>query len=90
MRGFLAGELHLALRDRVTAIHPTRTGLPFLGFRVRPREIEVRREGLRRFREGARRAQMLFRAGRITAEKLRESVTSRLAHLGRARSRTLQ
>jgi retron-type reverse transcriptase len=90
MRGFLADELHLALKDRVTAIHPTRKGVPFLGFRVKPRGIEVRREGFRRFREGMRRAEWLCRTGRITVDELRDSVTSRLAHLGRARSLALR
>jgi retron-type reverse transcriptase len=86
VRGFLAEKLHLSLKDRVTAIHATKTGVPFLGFRVKPGGIEVRRPGFRRFGEGVRRAEWFFRTGRLTAEKLRESVTSRLAHLGRARS----
>jgi retron-type reverse transcriptase len=89
VRAFLADELRLALKDRVTAIHPTRTGVPFLGFRVKPGGIGVRREGLRRFKEGVRRAEWLFRTGRITMDELRDSVTSRLAHLGRARSLAL-
>jgi retron-type reverse transcriptase len=90
MRAFLAGRLGLSLKDRATAVYATKTGVPFLGFRVTPRGVEVRRAGFRRFRDGVRRAEWLYRTGRLDAGALAASVTSRIAHLSRARSLALR
>jgi hypothetical protein len=90
VRAFLREDLRLRLKESVTAIHPTNAGVPFLGFRVTPRGIEVRRQGFRRFGDGLRRAEWLFRTGRLDTAALAASVRSRIAHLSRARSLPLR
>ena len=90
MREFLEVELRLRLKEKVTATYATRTGVPFLGFRVTPGGVEVRREGFRRFCDGVRRAEWLYRTGRLDAAALAASVTSRIAHLSRAKSLALR
>ena len=89
IRALLADELRLRLKESVTRLGETRWGVPFLGFRVLPDGLEVRRETFRRFVRGVRHAEGAFRAGRISDRDLAESVTSRVAHLQRARTRAL-
>lgn len=86
MRSFLADRLGLALKERATAIHRSRDGVPFLGFSVKPAGLFVRREAFRRSREGLWRAERLYRKGRLSLAGLRESAESRIAHLCRGRT----
>jgi hypothetical protein len=86
MEEFLRAELGLRLKERVTVIRRTRDGVPFLGFRVMPGSIEVRRETFRRFRAGVRHAEWEWRQGRLTTPALSARAQSRLAHLARGRS----
>ena len=90
MEGFLGAELGLRLKERATVIRRTRNGVPFLGFRVMPGSIEVRRETFRRFRQGVRRAEWEWRQGRLTTCELSSSTGSRIAHLSRGRSARLR
>ena len=89
MRSFLSADLGLRLKESVTRLGETRFGVPFLGFRVLPERMEVRRETFRRFVSGVRGAESDYRAGRISDHELAASVTSRVAHLSRARTRAL-
>ena len=89
VRTFVADRLRLELKPGATRVTPTAPGVPFLGFRVRRSGIEVRRETFRRFRDGMRRAESAWRKGRIDTDALSDSVTSRIAHLGRGRSQGL-
>jgi len=90
VRAFLRDDLCLSLKRRATAVLPVGAGFPFLGFRVYPRRLEVRRETFRRFKAGLRRAEWEHRTGRLGVAELAASVTSRIAHLDRARSRCLR
>jgi RNA-directed DNA polymerase len=89
MRDLLAADLGLKLKESVTRLGETRFGVSFLGFRVLPERMEVRRETFRRFVGGVRGAESDYRAGRISDRELAASVTSRVAHLSRARTRAL-
>jgi RNA-directed DNA polymerase len=86
MRRFLADELRLKLHAGMCRTARSLDGIPFLGFRVLPGTIEVRRESFRRFAAGVRRAEWQYRVGQITADTLAGSVSSRIAHLERGRS----
>jgi len=87
---WVARRLRLRLNGRVTHIHSTRRGWPFLGFRVRRDRFEIRRTTWRRLRKNMGRAYDEFRRGRITLEELVGSVECRMAHLERASTRGLR
>jgi retron-type reverse transcriptase len=89
MRAVLADDLRLRLKESVTRIAPTGRGVSFLGFRVLPTGMEVRRETFRRFLRGVRRAEAAWRSGKRADFELAASVESRLAHVSRARTRAL-
>ena len=83
-RDFLERELRLSLNDKVTRIAPAWTGIPFLGFRVLPGRLLVRRETWKRFRKKLGLREWEFRRGLIGEDDLASSVLSMTAHLKRA------
>ena len=89
IQSLLADELGLRLKETVTRIGETRRGIAFLGFRIRPEGLSIRRQTFRLFVRGVRRAESAYRTGRCSDTDLAASVTSRLAHLSRARTRAL-
>jgi retron-type reverse transcriptase len=83
-------HLHLRLNPRVTQIYSTRNGWPFLGFRVRPSGLRLRRDTWKRFRRRLGRKHHLLRRGLVSADELQQAASSMLAHVDRARSRGLR
>lgn len=90
-REFLA-EARLALEEYLAnlrlKIHPiksqlfeTKEGANFLGFRIFPDRIRVRRENLRRGRRRLRQMQVEYSQGEIELSKITQSVQSWAAHL---------
>ncbi len=55
--GYLAGSLRLDLKEAATLLAPVTQGLPFLGRRIYPRLVRIRRENLRRSLQRWRRRQ---------------------------------
>jgi len=90
LRAYLRSELRLELKENVTRTGRTRDGVPFLGFRMHPSGVHVRRTTLRRFFAGVRDVEWRCRTGEIDAQALAASVTSRIAHLDRGRSLPLR
>jgi RNA-directed DNA polymerase len=90
LAAFLADPLGLALNERVTRVHRTRDGFPFLGFTVRPGGLRLRGSTWRRLRRGVAARERLFRRGALDEGALAASVQSTLAHVGRADSRGLR
>ena len=80
---WLLADRHLTLKRAATQVYATRTGAPFLGFRVGSRGLRIRRPTWRRFVQRLRRAEWEYRQGRRTASELAASVRSMLAHLDR-------
>ncbi|NJM57724.1 MAG: RNA-directed DNA polymerase [Synechococcales cyanobacterium RU_4_20] len=89
--GFLA-EARLALEDYLATlrlkIHPvksqlfeTRHGSNFLGFRVMPDRIRVRKENLRRGRRRLQQLQADYTSGDMSFKQLDQSIQSWIAHL---------
>lgn len=76
----LAG-LRLRLHPVKTQLFETRHGADFVGFRVLKDRIRVRAENLRRARRRLRRLQRDYRAGRIGARAVTQSIRSWVAHL---------
>jgi len=79
LRSLLAGELGLALNERVSRLARTRDGVPFLGWRVSPTGVVPRPETRRRVRRAAARVEAGLRQGRLEEEEAAASMQSRLA-----------
>jgi retron-type reverse transcriptase len=90
-REFLA-DARLAVEEYLASlrlkIHPiksqlfeTKEGANFLGFRILPDRIRVRKENLRRARRRLRQMQVEYRQGEIELSKITQSVKSWAAHL---------
>jgi len=78
---FLERELKLKLKDKVTRLSPVSEGAPFLGFRIYPQLIRIKRENLVRLRRKIKRKEKLYLKGKITEEMLVQSVGSMTAHV---------
>ena len=81
IRLFLHENLKLILKEKVTMIAPTFEGVPYLGFRVFPGMIRLKRENLVRMRRTITKKEKLFKRGIITEKSLIQSVNSILAHV---------
>ncbi|MBU0754152.1 MAG: reverse transcriptase/maturase family protein [Planctomycetes bacterium] len=90
IKNYLEEELKLRLKEKMTHIHPTWAGIPFLGFRVFADRLLLRRETWKRFRTRLKQREWECRTDRLTDEELAESVTSMIAHLERASSEGLR
>ncbi|MEW6357963.1 MAG: reverse transcriptase domain-containing protein [Planctomycetota bacterium] len=87
-RGFMENE-RLRLHPRKTRIYRTDEGTEFVGFRVFPDRIRIRREGVLRFARRLRRQQRLYTEGRIGQEEIKRSLVAWLGHAGHANARRL-
>lgn len=80
LRAFAAERLRLHLHERKCQVYPTRTGVPFLGFRHFPTHRRLKRENVVRFRRRLRVLQRDYATGAISREKVGESIQSWCAH----------
>ncbi len=80
IRSFLAGELDLALKDRVTRLSPCSAGVPFLGFAVYPGLVRLQGSTARRMRKGIHWREKEFLSGSVGIEALSRSVRAAVAH----------
>jgi hypothetical protein len=70
------------LKDPIKSqLFETREGASFLGFRILPQQVRVKTQNLRRARKRLRTLQSRYRAGDISLSKLKESLSSWIAHL---------
>ncbi len=72
--------LRLKLNWRRSTVYPTRTGIPFLGFRIFPTHRRLRADNVRLSRIRLRANRDAYRAGRLSAAKFRESLLAWIAH----------
>jgi RNA-directed DNA polymerase len=86
LKTFLNDELKLSLNPRSTFLNSRRSGLPFLGFRIFPRLIRVKRENLKRVKGKLKKRKRELREGLITEERFVMSAGSMFDHLGFADS----
>ncbi len=85
----LAG-LRLKLHEERAAVYPTRTGIPFLGFRVFPYYRRVLHNKVHAFARRLRRLRAGYEAGELSAEAVRLSVQGWVAHAAHAQSYRLR
>lgn len=78
---FLQARLSLALNPRATRVLPTRDGVPFLGFSVRPRGVRARPATARRLRRRFAALEADHSRGAITEEELASRLGSVFAHM---------
>ncbi|MBN1355753.1 RNA-directed DNA polymerase [bacterium] len=83
---FLRRNLILALNPNATIIAPVSNGIPFLGFRIYPRLIRIKRENLRRSLRRFKSREIQYGHDRIEFEKLLQSAGSIIAHMSHADS----
>jgi RNA-directed DNA polymerase len=83
---FLKDELKLSLNPRSTFLNSRRNGLPFLGFRIFPRLVRVKRENLKRVKGKLKKRKKELREGLITEERFVMSARSMFEHLSFANS----
>lgn len=78
--GFLQDRLKLRLKDPGTFIAPVSQGLPFLGFRIFPNLVRLKRENLLRFQRKMRKNEKAFADGRMDEDAMIRSAMSLLGH----------
>lgn len=83
---FVRDELKLGLKSSATTVAPVCEGVPFLGFRVFPKMIRIKRENVIRMWRKVRRHEENYLKGRLTEVELEQSVSSIVAHVLRANS----
>lgn len=81
IENYLATNLRLKIHPIKSQLFATKHGGSFLGFRVFPDHIRVRQQNLRRGRRRIRRLQTQYAQGKISQEKVIQSLQSWLAHL---------
>ena len=86
IENFTNDVLHLKLKDKVTVIAPVTEGVPFLGFRVFPQVIRIKRENLVRMRRRVRQKEWLYLQGKISERSLVLSVNSIVGHVAHVNS----
>ncbi len=95
VRAFAAERLRVHLHDRKCQVYPTRTGVPFLGFRHFGTHRRLKRDNVLRFRQRMRTMQQAYAAGEMSRDKIGECIQSWCAHAAhgntyRLRSRILR
>jgi len=78
----IAEGLQLRLKDKATFLNTPLHGLPFLGFRIFPEMLRIKRENIKRFQKGFDAKVAAWQKGRISEEDLAASVQSMYAYLG--------
>ena len=72
--------LRLQLNWRRSTVYPTRTGIPFLGFRIFADHRRLRADNVRLARKRLHANRDAVRAGRMTRAEFRESLRAWIAH----------
>lgn len=88
-REFLAG-LRLRLHERKTQVFPAKEGTDWLGYRVFPTHVRVRKSNVHRFKRRLRRMQAAYARGEMGLEEVQQRVVSWLGHAAHADSYRLR
>lgn len=88
IENYTGSQLKLKLKDRATIIAPVFEGISFLGFRVFPGLVRIKRENLVRMRKKIRKKEQLYLNGKISERSLVQSVSSIMGHVAHVNSRS--
>lgn len=83
---FVIQNLKIELKAKVTQIAPVSEGIPFLGFRIYPQIIRIKRENLSRMKNKIKRKEIQFKKGHLSERDLVNSVGSIVAHVNHVNS----
>ena len=83
---FVVHNLKIELKEKVTQVAPVSEGIPFLGFRVYPQIIRIKKENLSRMKNKIRKKEIQFKKGRLSERDLVNSVGSIVAHVNHVNS----
>jgi len=86
MRLYLERRLHIRLKDRATITNSRMNGLSFLGYRIFPSMIRLKRENVKRMRRKISRREIDYTEGRISERKYCQSLQSLFGYLQFART----
>jgi hypothetical protein len=78
---FLEHELKLELKESACFVAPVNEGIPFLGFRIFPGVVRLKRSGALRFMRKFRRKERLYNKGSISEKDLVRSAESLTGHV---------
>lgn len=83
-------ELRLTLHEDRAQVYPVTAGIPWLGFRVFPTHIRLKRRNVKAFGRRLRAQRDAYRAGQITHDQIRASLMAWIAHARHADSYRLR
>ena len=87
---FLKEKLDLQLKESACFVSPVIEGIPFLGFRIFPGVVRLKRGGLIRFMRKFRYNERLYKEGRISEDELIRSTASLIGHVGHGRTKGMR
>ena len=82
MEEYVRDQLMLTFNPNATQLNTVAHGIPFLGFRVFPNLLRVKKENITRMKNRLNRRKAELESGRITEEHFVMSVRSMFAHIG--------
>ena len=80
IRTFLYDKLYLTLHPKKIRVFPVHLGIDFLGYVVFKDHILLRSKNVKAFRKRLRKFRKLYLTGKLDKQKIKESITSWLAH----------
>jgi retron-type reverse transcriptase len=87
---YLGNKLRLKIHPIKSQLFETKYGANFVGFRILPNFIRVRTENLRRAKRRLKKMQRDYICGKISSEKVSQSIQSWFAHLEHGDTRQLR
>jgi len=79
---YVEQQLDLHIKPQSVQINRVDQGIPFLGYRIFPKLLRIRRENLKRCLKGIERTERAYTKGKISAEVLFQSTRSRMGFIG--------
>lgn len=86
---FVQQELELRIKPQSVQFNRVSHGIPYLGYRIFPKLLRIRRENLKRCLTGMERTEQAYIKGKISADVLYQSTRSRMGFIGFANSTLL-
>ncbi|MEA1969484.1 MAG: reverse transcriptase/maturase family protein, partial [Thermodesulfobacteriota bacterium] len=81
---FTVEKLFIELKQSVLMLAPVTQGVPFLGFRIFPQVIRLKKENLKKFGNNLKKRKKEYETGVIDQECLIRSISSMVAHASHA------
>jgi RNA-directed DNA polymerase len=83
---FVQQQLDLRIKPKSVQINRVTCGIPYLGYRIFPKLLRIRKENLKRCLKGIEKTEQAYIQGKISADVLYQSTRSRMGFIGYAHS----